>query len=254
MHHTPRLLRPLRPRLTFATLMTISAFACAAILGAPPLSVRADSSQPAGITVTGQGIVTAPPDTATLQIGAQAQAATVAAARSQAASAANAVIAAAKADGVADQDIQTTQFSINPVYDNANGRQTLRGYQVENTVQIKIRKLDTVGSIIDDAVAAGGDAVIVRGISFSIENTDPLLHQARLLAMQDAQTRAQDYATAAGVTLGRVISITETQAQRPTPLAFSAPAPAKAVASPPTPIESGTQQVQVTITVTYAIQ
>jgi uncharacterized protein YggE len=252
MRYTPRLIRSPQPGLALGALIT-AALVCAAALGAPPRAAHADTS-PTGITVSGQGIVTAPPDTATLQIGADAQASTVAAARDQAAQAANAVIAAVKADGVADQDIQTVQFSINPVYDTSGGRQVLRGYQVENVVQVKIRNLNSVGTIIDDAVAAGGNAVIVRSIAFSIENTDALLHQARLLAMQDAQNKAQDYATAAGVTLGRVINIQETQSQRPTPIAFSAPAPAKAVAAPPTPIESGTQQIQVTVTVTYAIQ
>lgn len=219
-----------------------------------PATFAATPDTTPGITVSGEGVVTAPPDTVTLQIGVQVQAADVATARQQAAQAAGAVFAAVKADGVADADAQTVQFSINPVYDNSNNQQTLRGYQVQNLLQVKIRNLDSVGQVIDDAVAAGGNAVVVRGISFSIENTDALLHQARLLAMQNAQAKAQDYATAAGVTLGKAIEIQEQSANLPTPVFVGNGAPQAAVASAPTPIQAGNQQIKVDVSVTFAIQ
>jgi uncharacterized protein YggE len=240
-----------RPRL--ALLLAGAALCTALVVGAPAHAAPADSTS--GITVSGQGIVSAPPDTVTLQIGVSIQAASVADARTQAATAASAVTASVKGDGVADADIQTVQFSISPQYDYSGSRQTLTGYRVDNVLQVKIRNLDSVGKVIDDAVAAGGNAVVIRGIAFSIENTDTLLHQARLMAMQDAQTKAQDYASAASVSLGKVISIDETQSQRPTPVFVGNAAPTAAVAAaPPTPVQSGTQQIQVNVTVTYAIQ
>ena len=242
----------LRPRRLLPLLAT-AALATAFVANGPAHIARADTTTN-GITVTGQGIVTAPPDTVTLQLGVSVQAASVADARQQAATAANAVTAAVKADGVVDADVQTVQFDINPQYTTQNNQQVLTGYRVDNVLQVKIRNLDNVGQVIDDAVAAGGNATVVRGIAFSIENTDTLLHQARLQAMQDAQSKAQDYASAAGVSLGKVINITETQSQRPTPQFVAASVPAAAGAPAPTPIQSGSQQIQVNVTVTYAIQ
>jgi uncharacterized protein YggE len=73
--------------------------------------------------------------------------------------------------------------------------------------------------------------------------------------MQDAQTKAQDYAAAASVSLGKIINIDETQSQRPTPVFVGNAAPTASVAAaPPTPVQSGTQQIQVNVTVTFAIQ
>jgi uncharacterized protein YggE len=214
---------------------------------------RADSTPTPAITVQGEGVVSAPPDTAILQIGADVQAATVADARSQAASAASAIIAAAKADGVADADVQTAQFSIQPRYDTSNGRQMLTGYTVENLVQIKVRALDSVGKIIDDAVAAGGNATIVRGITFTIDDTTALAQQARQLAVQNAKAKADQYAAATGVSVGRPIAITEESA--PPPRAFAPAASLAAPAAPaPTPVAPGTLDVRVTVTISYAIQ
>lgn len=214
---------------------------------------RADNTPTPAITVQGEGVVSAPPDTAILQIGADVQAATVADARSQAAGAASAIIAAAKADGVADADVQTSQFSIQPRYENSNGRQVLTGYSVENLVQIKVRALDTVGKIIDDAVAAGGNATIVRGISFTIDDTTALAQQARQLAVKDAKARADEYAAATGVSVGRPIAITEQSA--PAPRAIAANVSLAAPAAPaPTPVAPGTLDVRVTVTISYAIQ
>jgi len=173
--------------------------------------------------------------------------------RQQAAVAADAVIAAASADGVAEQDIKTLQFSIGPRYDNSNGQSVLRGYVASNVLQVKIHNLDSTGKVIDDATAAGGDAIVVQGISFTIENADPLTHQARLLAMQDAMTKANDYATAAGATLGPVISIIEQSSATPTPV-LAAPAPAAAASAPRTPVEVGTQQIRVQVSVVFQLQ
>ncbi|HEY7295223.1 MAG TPA: SIMPL domain-containing protein [Dehalococcoidia bacterium] len=218
--------------------------------GAGP--ARADTTPTPSITVQGEGVVSAAPDTAILEIGASVQAATVADARAQAASAAGAIIAAAKADGVADADVQTAQLSIQPQYDNRNGHQTLTGYQVENLVQIKVRSLDRVGQIIDDAVAAGGNATIVRGITFTIDDTTALAQQARQLAVQDAKAKADQYAAATGVGVGRPIAINEESA--PSPKAAAPMAAAAPLSGAPTPVAPGTLDVRVTVTISYAIQ
>lgn len=204
-------------------------------------------------TVDGQGIVSAPPDVVILQLGVSVQSSTVADARTQAAQAATAVIAALQADGVAQDDIKTVQFSIGPRYDTQNNRQVLRGYEVDNVLQVKVRALDTVGKVIDDAAAAGGDALVVQNITYSIENSDPLAHQARMQAMDDAKSKAADFAASVGMTVGNVVSIREDTTVPPQPVQFAAPAPA-AVAAPRTPIEAGNLQVRVQVTVVFALK
>ena len=240
--------------LTVRTLVVAGVAVATLIVGGVTRLPRALADTPTRtVSVSGQGIVTAQPDTVILQIGVSVEARTVAAARGQAAAAADAVIAAVKADGVADQDIKTVQFNIGPRYDNNNGQSVLRGYSVSNVLQVKIRNLDSVGKVIDDATAAGGDAIVVQGISFTIENTDPLTHQARLLAIQDAMIKANDYATAAGATVGPVISISEQSSATPTPV-LAAPAPAAAASAARTPVEGGTQQVRVQVSVVFQLQ
>ncbi|MHB8575648.1 MAG: SIMPL domain-containing protein [Dehalococcoidia bacterium] len=214
-------------------------------------ALAADPTVPS-VTVRGQGSLTAPPDTAVVRLGVSVQAAKVADARSQAATAAAAVIAAAKNDGVLDKDIQTVQFNIGPVYDNKNGSQSLLGYRVDNVLQLKIRNLDSSGQVIDDATAAGGDATVVQGISFTIDDTTALAHQARILSIQDALAQATDFATAAGATVGKVISISEVTAAPPVP--FDAAPVAAAASQARTPVQAGTLRVDVSVTVTYALQ
>lgn len=205
------------------------------------------------VSVTGQGTVSAPPDVVTLQLGVSVQSSTVADARAQAAQAATAVIAALQADGVAQDDIKTVQFSIGPRYDNQNGQQTLRGYEVDNVVQAKVRALDSVGKVIDDATAAGGNALVVQSITYSIENTGPLAHQARQQAMDDAKSKAADFAASVGMTVGKVVSIEEQSSVTPPPVPFGAAAPSVA-AAPRTPIETGNLQVRVQVAVVFALQ
>jgi uncharacterized protein len=207
------------------------------------------------VTVTGQGIVIAQPDVVILQLGVSVEAPTVAEARSQAATAAAAVIAAVKADGVADQDVRTVQFNIGPRYDSSpNKPPVLRGYNVNNELQVKIRNLDVTGKVIDDATAAGGDAAVVQNITFSIENTDPLAHQARLAAIADARAKADDYATAAGASVGAALTIIEQGSVPPVPLAAALPANGVASTAQRTPIESGTLQIHAQVSVTYQLQ
>jgi len=242
-------------RLPVRTLV-VAGFAVAAMLiagGVTALPHALADTPNRAVSVSGQGIVVGQPDTVILQIGVSVEARTVAAARQQAAVTADAVIAAARADGVAEQDIKTVQFSIGPRYDNSNGQSVLRGYFVSNVLQVKIHNLDSTGKVIDDATTAGGDAIVVQGISFTIENTDPLTHQARLLAMQDAMTKANDYATATGATLGHVTSIIEQSSATPTPV-LAGPAPAAAASAPRTPVEVGTQQIRVQVSVVFQLQ
>jgi hypothetical protein len=212
------------------------------------------SPEVTGISVTGHGEVEAPPDTGFFDVGVQVSAPTVAAARDGAASAADRVISALKKDGVDAKDIQTQNFSISPEYDYSknSSRPTIVGYQVSNTVSVKVRKLDNFSKIVDDASAAGGDAVRLSGIRFGIEDDKKLLDQARAAAMEDAKQKADQLARLGGVKLGPPQTISESQTTRP-PQTFGVAEKGAGDVSIPTPIEAGTGKVTVDLSIRWAI-
>jgi uncharacterized protein YggE len=202
-----------------------------------------------GISVLGSGIVLATPNTAHITIGVEVNDASLANAQAEAARRMDAVTTKLKADGIADDDIRTTSYNVNPQYDQ-NG--ALRSYQVQNLVDVKTTNVTGIGPLIDDAVNAG--ATRIYGISFSASNVDDLKNQARDQAMQNARAKAEQLARDGGVSLGRPISIEESDAGT-TPVAARAPAPAAAFsAAPPTPIQPGELTVQTQVRVVYAIQ
>ena len=206
------------------------------------------------IYVNGSGSVTGEPDVATLYLGVSAEKETVEAAREDAASAMTAVIDTLKANDIADRDIQTENFSIYPQYDYTEGERVLRGYRVDNTVNAKARALDNLSDIIDDAVAAGGDIVVVNSIQFMMEDPTPLQAQARALAVKDAEMKAQTLAEAGGVTLGKPITITETSYAPGPPIAYAETAAfADDGGRSSTPIQVGELTVTINVSIVYKI-
>ena len=206
------------------------------------------------VRVTGTGIVAGDPDVVVLSIGVSVERDSVKQARTEAAEAMAGVIESLKGNGLADLDIQTQHFSIHQRYDYSKGRREFRGYSVTNTVSAKIRDLDSVGNVIDDAAEAGGDLVEINSIQFTIDDPTTLKMQARVAAMQDAQTKAQTLATEGEVTLGKPISISESGD-------FYAPYPASRefafaddAAAIETPIQSGQLQITVRVNVIYEIE
>ena len=207
------------------------------------------------IHVTGIGSVTAEPDIATIYLGVSVEKETVEEAREEAASAMTAMIDALKANDIADRDIQTENFSIYPQYDYTEEGRVLRGYRVNNTVNVKVRELDSLSDIIDDATTAGGDIVVVNSIQFMLEDPTPLQVQARALAVKDAEAKAQTLAEAGGVTLGKPITITETSRSAGPPIAYAEAAEfADESARTSTPIQAGELTVTVNVTVVYEIE
>ena len=162
------------------------------------------------IHVTGSGSVVGEPDMAALNLGVSVEKETVAEAREAAAVAMTAVIASLKANDIAEKDIQTERFNIHPQYDYTENGRVLRGYRVNNTLSARVRALENLSDVIDDAAGAGGDIIVVNSVQFMIEDPTPLQTQARSLAVKNAASKAQTLAEAGGVTLGKPITITET--------------------------------------------
>lgn len=206
--------------------------------------------QNAGILVTGQGQITATPDIAYLTLGVDSQASTVATAQAAATNAMTAVMLALKNKGIADSDITTVGYNINQAWDYKTN--TTTGYQVSNTITVKIKKISDTGAIIDAVTAAGGNLIRVNSLSFSINDPTPFMKQARQLAMADAKDKAGQLATFGGVTLGPPSFITESSGYyAPSPIYYAAGVSARDVA---TPISPGQTQISVNVQVIYSIQ
>jgi len=211
------------------------------------------NSQQTGIWVNGEGKVTVTPDIATLSLGIEAQAATVAEAQAQAAVAMAAVRTALTENGVADKDIQTQYFNIYQVtrWDDNKNEEIVIGYRVTNMVTAKIRDIEQAGPVIDAVAAAGGDYTRINNISFSVDDPTPYYADARQKAMADAKAKAEQLADLAGVNLGKPTYISEGTVSPPVvyrDAGMEAMAPA-----PTTPISPGEIDLSLTVQVAYAI-
>lgn len=206
-----------------------------------------------GVAVNGVGSVWVKPDVAKINLGVSATATTVAAARTSAAETMQSVQAALATKGVAERDIQTQYVNISPQYSTLNRAQpTITGYIVNNVVEVTVRNIDASSEALDAAVAAGGNAVRVNGISFTIDRPEQFMSQAREAAARDARGRAEVLARAAGISLGRPRSIVESGGNVPIPFAPRASAAAPDGGAP-TPINPGEQRVEVSISMVFDI-
>lgn len=212
-----------------------------------------DGGTSQGIAVSGEGTVSVRPDIALVNLGIEVTAETVATARDEAADAMQAMQDAMSDEGVAEEDIQTQFFNIYPQYNysESNGPQII-GYVVSNQVQVKVRDLDTVSAVLDSAIEAGGDAVRVNGITFTVEDPEQFLSDARREAVADARAKAEVLAEAAGVELGAAISINES-----TNFGGDMYYPAADVRQEgmggATPVNPGEQDLRVNVAVVFAI-
>ena len=211
------------------------------------------NSQQAGIWVSGEGKITAAPDVAILNVGIQAQETDVAQAQSEAAAAMDKLMTALTDGGIAKKDIQTTNFSIQPVtkWDDSKQQSITIGYIVTNMVTVKVRKLDQTGPIVDAVAVAGGNLTRVNGISFTIDDPASYYTQARTKAVADAKSKAQQLADNAGVKLGKLTYITESN-NSPGPIYRTDIAPAAKDAGS-TPISVGTLDIVTDVQLAYAI-
>jgi hypothetical protein len=217
-------------------------------------STGGSATQQQGLWVTGEGKVQVTPDIANIQLGIEAQAATVAEAQDQANSAMTSVMNALKTSGVAEKDIQTRYFNIQKVtrWDSDKQLEITIGYRVSNVVNAKIRDVAKAGAVIDAVTQAGGDLTRVDSITFDVDDPIRFYDQARDKAMADASDKAKSLATLAGVKLGKAIYINEYSASTVSPMPIYAKA--EAGMSDATQISAGELEIVLTIQVVYAIR
>ena len=239
--------RPVQTAGALALGAIVVAVAALAVRPTPVVGAPTTDSQAAihTITVSANGSVTLVPDVARVNVGVSVTKSTVKAARDSAGATMNAIIASLKALGIDDKDIRTTSIDLSPQYGNGAAPRIV-GYAMSEQLQVTVRDLDKAGDVVDTATAHG--ATDVNGVSFEVGDPAKAMDQARSAAIAQARTSAQAMASAAGVTLGAVVSISESAATYPIQYAFGAAAKDSA-----TPVQPGTQDVQASVTVVFAI-
>ena len=235
-------------------LVTVALAGCGNVFssGETGIASSISSQQNVGIWVTGVGKATVAPDVAILSLGIEAQAVTVTEAQQQAAQAMDAVMGVLDSHGIDEKDIQTQQYSIQPVREWRDEQYILVGYLVTNTVTVKVRNIEDTGSIIDDAVIAGGDYTRINNISFTVDEPEAYYEDMRDEAMADAKDRAEQLAELGGVKLGKPIYIAENSSYTPSVVYLDYKA-AEGAAVPTTSISPGETELQLTVQVVYSI-
>lgn len=218
----------------------------------PTLSVQPQTTSDTntGIVVSGEGTVRVKPDMATANIGVDITAPSLTEATNQANTKMAAIIAKLKSLGVADNDLQTVNYSVNPITNQPkeSSTPTITGYHVANQLRVTVRKIDDLGKILDAAVASGANNIY--GVSFSVADPKTFQEQARAAAIKDAQDKASQLATDSGVQLGKIIYLNE-GVSSPAPIRAAAP---YALSAASVPVQSGEMVVTVDVTARYAIQ
>lgn len=227
----------------------------ASSVAAQDVPVGTPSPDPATLSVGGEGRVTVPPDTASVVVGVDVQFPTLGAAQAEADAQATAIIDAARAEGIAEDDIRTVNYGVNVVrdYDEQGNPGPITGYNVSNQVELTIRAIDNVGAVLDAVVDAGANNIY--GISFYLDDTAAAASQARAAAVRDARAKAEELAAEAGVSLGRIRSISEGYAPPPSPAIFTNEAADMAQGrAGGAPIQTGTGEVLVVVQMTFELE
>ena len=192
------------------------------------------------------------PDVATISTGVMTQAPDANAAMRANAAQMDKVMAAIRAAGVAERDIQTSGISLNPNYKyGENQPPTIVGYQASNTVNVKVRDLSKLGRVLDTLVAQGANQV--NGPSFEVDKPDEAYDEARVAALKKAQARAQTYADALGLKVRRIVSISEGGASFPRPMPMMRTMAADAMQQKETSVAPGESTLSVNIDVVFEL-
>lgn len=206
------------------------------------------------ITVNGSGEVEGKPDVARLMLGVQTGPQSSAKAALDSLSRRfNAIVAALKALGIKEDDIKTTNFSMNPQYDFQNAPGQIRGFEASENIQVTIHDLDTIGEVIAKTTQEGVNQI--GGVTFEIDDPDALQTEAQEKAIEDARKHAEQLAKALGVRLGRVKTFSVSSPNQPIPIFAERAVDAvggSAPVAPPIPV--GISEITAMVTITYELR
>lgn len=236
--------------------------AAAAVLMAPAVASAQTQGPVPMVPATGPVLglsvsesIESAPDMATISTGVQTRALAAKDAMAQNAAQMDKLVAALLKGGIERKDIQTSGINLNPQYDysqRSDGQPPrFIGYEANNQLTVKVRKIDKAGELVDAMVGAG--ATNVNGPTFGIAEPDKLLDQARLKSLKTAQERANLYAQATGYKSARLISISEGGGYSP-PMPVMMTARMDAAAAPQTKIEPGQISTSISLNVQYVLE
>jgi uncharacterized protein len=238
---------PTRILILAASGLTAAGLSACEVSSGPALTPEADMRQ---VTVLGSGEVQGTPDTLNVNASIEFTAPDVTGAMNQTSERQQSVINALMDAGVDRKDISTSQVSLQPQFTGGGDNpQAIVGYRASNSIYVKIRQLDAASQALALIVSTGGDATRINNVNYSIEDDSELVRDARSRAFNDAKDRAEQYAQLSGLSLGKVISISETTGpQPPVPLQRGAE-----MAAAPVPVEPGQQTVGFSVTVIWEL-
>ncbi|QIB32618.1 SIMPL domain-containing protein [Ancylobacter pratisalsi] len=205
------------------------------------------------LTVTGEGTASGVPDMASFSSAVVSEAKTAREALDANSAAVAQMIAAIKGAGVEARDVATSGFSIQPQYappkKDSNEAPRITGYEVRNTVSVRLRELARLGELLDQVVTSGANQI--GGIAFDIADPSALEDKARVAAVEDARHRAEIMAAAAGQRLVRVLAVSADGAIPPMPRMVASTMMMKADS---VPVEAGETEVRANVTLVYEIE
>jgi uncharacterized protein len=213
-----------------------------------PLPAVAQQTERPRIVVAGEASVSVEPDMAQIRAGVTSDAKTAREAAEVNAKAMTAVMNAVRGLGIPATDVQTSRYSIQPIYESApQARNRLTGFQATNSVLIKVRQIDKIDDLVDNLVSAGANTM--GNIEFIVSEPSRHLDDARRQAIDDARRKAQLYAEAAGIKVGPAIEIVEqSTTMPPQPMMMARGAP-----TAQTPIAPGERTLRLTVSISYEI-
>ena len=218
----------------------------------------AGEQKPGTIAVSATGNASVVPDMAILNLSVQREGETARKALDANTAAMASVLKAMRDAGIEDRDLQTSSFNIQPRYfypkPSKTGEQKpprIIGYLVNNSLTVRIRKLEDVGSILDRSVTLGVNSG--GHVTFTTDNPDPIIERARKDAMSRALIKARVLTNAAGIDLGRILEISEQNRQPPRPVAMARMAKAE-MSNDAVPIASGENSYTITVHVRWELQ
>jgi uncharacterized protein YggE len=215
---------------------------------------HAESSAPARtVTVTGVGHVSVVPDQLGFDLGVDVTRDDLNTALADSNAAMKQVVDTLKAAGVADEDVQTTDLSMNPQYSRRRGEPTVfKGYRVSQTVTVVVEDLTKASDIVTAAVSAGGTGVRLNGLRLQVGDPESALTPARSDAFEQAKAKAEEYAADTGRELGEVVKVSDAGDQGfDQELAYARSA---ADAAGSIPFQSGQQDLTASVVVVFELE
>ncbi|MFI1677789.1 SIMPL domain-containing protein [Streptomyces sp. NPDC020607] len=265
-------MRSVRSALSVRSVSALAlALAALGLPGAPAVAARTAPAAhravvapaPATVSATGTGRASAAPDMAVLTAGIEVTRPTVGKALTDRSAAAEALLAAARAAGVAEHDIRTADLALSAVYRNREGALDQHdatdprgkdalfvGHRATQMFSLTIRDIEKTGAVVRAVADAPGDASRIHSVTFDVEHPETLRAEARTSAYQDARDKAARHARLNGRGLGRLISLEERAGGRPRPV----PVPVASFSKEPVPVAPGRIRDEVSVTAVYELR